>query len=268
MSGGPPLAFASLNAARGLPTILFIHGAFGSGAGWSLVTPHLSAYHLLLPDLPGHGQGASSEHTFSVELSVKLLAQCIEQNAQGGKAHIVGISLGATIALALSSTRPDVVLTAFISGYNRFPSASPSTVYWALRADQMAQRLVPRSLIKWLMDGTNLPPACAPNDSLLRAIACTESSTWPGPWAARTLIVVAGKKGLLPTADQGWAAIKLKRIALAGGAECRAVRHPSMRHPWDRQDGPLFARAVEAWIERGDVVEGFEDIDDAEADGH
>ena len=41
-----------------------------------------------------------------------------------------------------------------------------------------------------------------------------------------------------------------------------------MRHPWDRQDGPLFARAVEAWIERGDVVEGFEDIDDAEADGH
>ena len=204
-----------------------------------------------------------------MDLCVSLLADCIEKHAEGGKAHVVGISLGATLALALISTRPDIVLTAFISGYNRFPSASPSTVYWAMRADQTAQQLVPRSLIRWLMDGAESPGTSAPpSDALLRAVAGTESSISTGPWSARTLIVVAGKKGLLPTADQGWAAIKLKRIGQAGGAECRVVRHPMMRHPWDRQDGPLFARAVEAWVEKGEVVEGFVDIDDAEADGH
>lgn len=269
MASEASLAFSSLNADRGLPTIFFIHGAFSSGDGWSLVTPHLPAFHLLLPDLPGHGRAKSAALPFSVDLCVSLLADCIERHAEGGKAHIVGISLGATLALALMSTRPDIVLTAFISGYNRFPSASPSTVYWAMRADQTAQRLIPRSLSKWLMDGAESPETSAPpSDALLRAVAGAESSTWPESWSARTLVVVAGKQGLLPTADQGWAAIKLKRIGLAGGAECRAVRHPMMRHPWDRQDGPLFARAVEAWVDKGEVVEGFVEIDDAEADGH
>ena len=50
------LACSDVNSQRGKPTVLLIHGACGCGREWDLVTPYLSDdYHVLLPDLPGHG---------------------------------------------------------------------------------------------------------------------------------------------------------------------------------------------------------------------
>lgn len=50
------LACSDVDGQHGKPTILLIHGACGCGREWDLVTPYLSDdYHVLLPDLPGHG---------------------------------------------------------------------------------------------------------------------------------------------------------------------------------------------------------------------
>jgi len=47
-----------------------------------------------------------------------------------------------------------------------------------------------------------------------------------------------------------------------GNARTRAVVHRGMRHPWNRQDGGLFADVIVAWAERGEVLEdrGFESL--------
>ena len=57
----------------GKPTVLLIHGACTSGLNWDLVVPHLAdTYHLLVPDLPGHGQ-SQNVTPFSAEYSFRLL---------------------------------------------------------------------------------------------------------------------------------------------------------------------------------------------------
>jgi pimeloyl-ACP methyl ester carboxylesterase len=109
----------------GKSTILLIHGAFVSGFNWDLVVPHLTSYHLLLPDLPGHGQSRNIT-PFSVEPSSRLLAALIRKHGINGRAHIVGHSLGAHVAINLASSYSELVDALFISGFEIYPQAALS----------------------------------------------------------------------------------------------------------------------------------------------
>jgi pimeloyl-ACP methyl ester carboxylesterase len=100
------LHYTSINPA-GKSTIVLIHGACCSGQNWDLVVPHLaSSNHLLIPDLPGHGQSRQIT-PFSVEYSSRLLAKLIRSHAINGRAHIVGHSLGAHVAINLAVLSPE-----------------------------------------------------------------------------------------------------------------------------------------------------------------
>ena len=93
--------------------ILFIHGAGVAGWMWKPQLADLSKdYHCLVPDLPGHGQNPADE-AFSIEASVEGIAAIIRQH--GGRAHVVGLSMGATITTALIATHSDLVDHAMIS---------------------------------------------------------------------------------------------------------------------------------------------------------
>lgn len=87
------LSYTSFNPSAST-TVLLIHGACATGQTWDLVVPHLvESYHVLVPDLPGHG--ASRDVTpFSVVYAARLLEKLMRQQARGGKAHVVGHSLG------------------------------------------------------------------------------------------------------------------------------------------------------------------------------
>ena len=247
-------------------TLLLIHGAFSSHQGWDLVEPRLSkTYHLLLPDLPEHGK-SSDILPFSKELSARLLASLIRSRASSGKAHIVGFSLGAHVAIELASKHPDVVNTVFVSGYEVY-SNSPQTFAYGLWMDNHIGSAMPRPLTRWLMDGTDLPPT--PNGActltLCRSIAqtmCIKDDQWPTSWPARTLIVAAGKSDILPTADHPHDATRLRDIALQiqPTGQTKAYTHKQMRHPWDRQAPGLFAETVRMWIDEAKVPEGFEEL--------
>ena len=45
-----------------------------------------------------------------------------------------------------------------------------------------------------------------------------------------------------------------------GGLLSRCVQHGGVRHPGDIRRPELFVQAVEAWVERGEVLEGFEEL--------
>lgn len=241
-------------------TILLIHGACCSGSNWDLVVPHLTTYHLLVPDLPGHGH---SKHItpFSVEYSSFLLAQLIRKHAINGQAHIVGHSLGAHVAISLASLYPDVSNGVFISGFEIYPPTTFSNLApYAVWLDHRVQKLIPRALISHLMDGTDIqrggPGSCTID--LCRQIAPVMVTTiWPSPWPARTLIVAAGKGGVIPSKDHLHDAVKLMEIGRLKNAETIAVVHPVMRHPWNRQDPKLFADTARSWFEGRDIPDGF-----------
>lgn len=255
----PKLHYAEHNP--GKTTLVLIHGALVSGLDWDLVIPHLSSsYHLLIPDLPSHGKSHGIT-PFSVDLSAQLIADLIHRHATDGSAHIAGHSLGAQVAIYLASQYPQVVKSVFISGFEIFPKTwlTPYVPYaaWAMTR---VENCISRALIRWAMDGADIPridtSLCTLD--LCRQIVSPEAPTqWPSPWPARTLIVAAGKGGLIPTSDHPHDAVKLMEIGREMNAETVAYTHLKLRHPWNRQVPQLFAETAQAWFEKRELPEGF-----------
>ena len=74
----------------GKSTVLLIHGACTSGLNWDLVVPHLAdTYHLLVPDLPGHGQ-SQNVTPFSAEYSSRLLERLVNSSEHISLARMSG----------------------------------------------------------------------------------------------------------------------------------------------------------------------------------
>jgi pimeloyl-ACP methyl ester carboxylesterase len=101
---GPPTA----------QSIVFLHGGGGAGWMWQPQVEGLKDYHCLVPDLPEQGQSIN-EGPFTIAGSASQIAELIQVRAHGGKAHVVGLSEGAQIAVALLSQSPDAVTSAVLS---------------------------------------------------------------------------------------------------------------------------------------------------------
>lgn len=249
--------------AENLETILLIHGACVDRDDWNLVTPHLRhGYHILLPDLPRHG-AAQIWKPFSLDHAADLLAKLIDTQALGGRAHVVGHSLGASVALCLAAKYPQFVKSMVISGFCKLPrSALTPYLPYLIWVTQRIENAVPRSLMRWATDGCDIQKAdlSKVDVALTREIFVNSLSPeeWPAAWPARTLVIAATKGGLVPTNDNEESARKVYKIGHGLNSETRGVKHPKMRHPWNRQDPVLFAEVVRAWIRKEDLPEGFE----------
>lgn len=240
-------------------SVVLIHGMLVDSSDWDLVTPHLSDYHLLIPDCPGHGRAAHLP--YSVASSADHIATLIKMKAVKGKAHIIGHSLGALTALRLASNHPDLVLSLFVSGFQVYPTLSSPLAPYGLWTMNRFENSVPRPLVRWLMDGTDIRSGKGPSLELCRQIL-RELGTqqWPEPWKATTLIVVAGKGGVIPSYDPPEDARKLALTAREGGAEVKALKHERLRHPWNRQDPRLWAEVTRAWVQGEEIPGRFTDL--------
>ncbi|KAK4610592.1 AB hydrolase superfamily protein [Fulvia fulva] len=213
-------------------TVLLIHGTFGSRDDWDLVIPHLTTYHLLIPDLPSHGE-AQHLKPFSGDYAADLIVTLIATKAHGSRAHVVGWSLGASIAISLASRHPTVVDSMIMTGYGRLPRTrfTPYLAY-ALWTEQRIESMMPRSVIRWLTDGADLKPA----DTKVMTIELNKQifvdglsdDAWPSPWPAKTLIIAATKRGIMPTDDNADIARKLAAIGSQKNKETSAVAHPGI----------------------------------------
>jgi pimeloyl-ACP methyl ester carboxylesterase len=112
-----------------LPTVVLLHGVGGNGSMWNGLMAGLPDYHCLAPDLPGHGRSRAIPWASRAE-SARLVAQLIEERATGGTAHVVGLSLGGSIALELLATRPDLLDHVIVDGCGvvRSPIAGPMKI--------------------------------------------------------------------------------------------------------------------------------------------
>jgi pimeloyl-ACP methyl ester carboxylesterase len=83
--------------------IVFLHGLSTFHMEFSHVTPFLSEdYDLILVDLPGHS-GSRDILPFTLDNAVNALSHLISTKVAGGRAHIVGLSLGGVVALEFAS---------------------------------------------------------------------------------------------------------------------------------------------------------------------
>ncbi|TKA66116.1 hypothetical protein B0A55_09838 [Friedmanniomyces simplex] len=156
----------------------------------------------------------------------------------------------------------------FISGLKVMPASFRSGLApYGLWFSQRLESCIPLPLIRWAMDGADLRrvdlsrvtmPLCRAMMSPITAEST--DGEWARPWVTRTCIISAGKAGIVPSADHEDDAIKYRDIGRKGNAETVAFTHPLMRHPWNKQDPELFARAAKCWFERQPLPEGFVEL--------
>jgi pimeloyl-ACP methyl ester carboxylesterase len=97
------------------PAIVFLHGGGGGSWMWRDQLAALSdQFYCLAPDLPEHGQ-SSAVKPFSITGSAARTAELIRARVPGGRAHVVGLSEGAQIGVALLSQAPEVIERAILS---------------------------------------------------------------------------------------------------------------------------------------------------------
>lgn len=270
----PTLNYLSLNrtTCTAETTILLLHTGYSSHLEYSLVTPHLSSHHLLIPDLPSHGRSSSSHIPFSPLDTAALLADLIVRESKTGKAHIVGVSVGGFIALYLAAKYPDVVASIFVSGCGRNLSGSLAgnlgtafVVGVAYPTIVLSIAWLPPGLFNWLYTylGLSVPEGWQADQraaagygiggALARAVLNGEvSMDLLERVVARTLLVAAELDDDVEGSRE--MAQRLKK----GNGQSKAVKLPGKRHVWNLQDGELFAKAAEKWLLNEDVVGQFD----------
>jgi pimeloyl-ACP methyl ester carboxylesterase len=85
------------------PTLLFLHGTRVTRAMWDLQVADLAdRFRVVTLDLPGHG--ALADMPFHLPRAVAVARSAIDQT--GGRAIVVGQSLGGYVAMQLAATHP------------------------------------------------------------------------------------------------------------------------------------------------------------------
>ncbi|WP_328390485.1 alpha/beta hydrolase [Streptomyces sp. NBC_00400] len=126
----------------GLP-LVFVHGMRLSGTMWRPVIRAIGQRHpTAAPDLPGHGDRHGEP--FSILGAVAAVTEAID--ALGGRAMLVGLSLGGYVAIATAAAHPDRVLGTVAMGCTALPRGAFGAVYrgaarLAARHPQQADRL-------------------------------------------------------------------------------------------------------------------------------
>jgi hypothetical protein len=223
-------------------SILFIHSLGESRMERGSTVRYIAkkrCFHYLLPSLQAH-------QISNLDYCVELLAACIHFEAKGGVAHVVGLSIGAHIAILLANRHPRLVKTLNLSGYNGF---SPLT-----------QRLLPFGIR--LISSFSFQECRGITKTLL-------SSNKVGPLPIRKLINV----GLHPiqiagvylgTHDDPKVAKKLARRLSDNGSKVSVKGGNWMKHRWNIQYADVYAEVILAWIDDVEWLEiggiSFQDL--------
>lgn len=104
---GRELAYREAGAGEGKPTLLLIHGMAGSSITWREIIPRLeSRFHIIAPDLPGHGESSLDFDDYSLGAMASALRDLLVVK---GIKHctVIGQSLGGGVALQFVYQYPD-----------------------------------------------------------------------------------------------------------------------------------------------------------------
>lgn len=111
--------------------IVFLHGTRLSRASWAAQLDALAGeFRVIAVDLPGHGTRA--DEPFTLEGAAAAVADVIRQEAQHGRAVVVGLSLGGYVAMALAASEPGRVRGLVLAGATAEPVGLRSIPYRVL----------------------------------------------------------------------------------------------------------------------------------------
>lgn len=102
----PEVVYWSVEGPADAPPIVFLHGAIVGGIWGPQVRALRDRYRCITVDLPGHGRLAAVPFTF--DAAVDVVTTVIDRVA-GGRALVVGLSLGGYVGMATAGQAPERV---------------------------------------------------------------------------------------------------------------------------------------------------------------
>jgi pimeloyl-ACP methyl ester carboxylesterase len=121
-------------------TILFHHGIGGCSGMWSGWLPALiDRYRVVMWDMRGYGRSVTTGFRWSLDLLVSdILA--VADAAGTDRFHLVGESIGGTVALAVAASRPGRVATLTVSNGAHLGASIQRVEAWRQQLDEGGSR--------------------------------------------------------------------------------------------------------------------------------
>jgi pimeloyl-ACP methyl ester carboxylesterase len=125
-----------------LPSVVMIHGAGFDHSAWALHSRWFAhnGFSVLVPDLPGHGRSAGP--ALGTIAAMADWVSALLDAAGGGKAHLIGHSMGSLIALETAARHPEKVSALSLIGTAATMTVGPDLLQAAEANDQAAIDMV------------------------------------------------------------------------------------------------------------------------------
>lgn len=234
-----------LELGHGPERILWLHGGNVAGWMWGEQVPAFADYRSIVPDFPGFG-ASNDERWMSSAATADDLALLLD----GEPAHVVGLSLGSSVAIELAARHPELVSSLFLASAQLtaprrrdMVAARVLLAFWNRRGFWSAQA---RS---YGLTGEDAELFVTTGLGIRRETAVTifkeVSRGIPAPTLAAVdapAIVVAGERD---SSAVSRASLRRARSEISGVVTAIA---PGMHHQWNIENVPLFNESLRAWL--------------------
>ena len=246
-------------------TVVLLHGGNVAGWMWGEQLAALSGYHVLVPDLPGFG-ASNDEPWVSMAATADDVARLVSEHAHDGRAHLVGLSLGSSVAIETAARHPDAVVSLFLASAQVAPPLRRHlltarlllALFWSQpgfwRATARSYGLSGDDAALFVDTGLGIERATATAvyDEVARGIPASTLARVTAP-----TIAIAGQRD-----SSAITGASLRRIESEVEGSVVAIA-PRVHHQWNIENVPLFNAMLRNWLEAVPALDAVPELDTA-----
>jgi pimeloyl-ACP methyl ester carboxylesterase len=230
--------------------VVFLHGTAVGGWMWQSYMSELYNYHCLLVDLPGHSKSNNIEWV-SLADSAEQVVQIILERTSQQRAHLVGASLGGSVALQLLSMCPEVINHTLITGASILPM--PGLRFFKIMLRLMAPMVKTDFFLRAALKALNF--SGEDYEQFRQSLGSISSQTFVKAWSQSLDLRYSSELEKVKTPILLMAGEKESQFIHQSNSllatrllNAKARLAPKMGHGWLGESPTLFSRVLKSWL--------------------